>query len=68
MRTLYLEPVTQHLLVEKASEQVGEEVLRCQRISSSRTKHPYAIEAETDAKYLEHASKLIAEVGGFNPS
>jgi len=65
MRTLYLEPVTQDLLVEKASQEVGEEILRCQRISSSRKKHPYAIESETDAEYLEHASKLIAEVGDF---
>ncbi len=65
MRTLYLEPVTQDLLSQKASEEAGEEVLHCQRISSSSRKHPYAIESETDAKYLEHASKLIAEVGDF---
>ena len=65
MRTLYLEPVTQDLLIEKASQEVGEQVLRCHRISSSHKKHPYAIKSETDAKYLEHASKLIAAVGDF---
>ena len=65
MRTLYLEPVTQDLLAEKASQETGEEILHCQRISSSRKKHPYPIQSETDAQYLEHASKLIAEVGDF---
>lgn len=65
MRTMYLEPVTQDLLAEKASQEVGEEILRCQRISSSRKKHPYPIQSETDAQYLARASKLIAEVGDF---
>ena len=65
MRTLYLEPVTQDLLAEKASQEVGEEILRCQRISSSRKKHPYPIQSEIDAQYIAHASKLIAKVGNF---
>jgi len=65
MRTLYLEPVTQDLLAEKASQEVGEEILSCQRISSSRKKHPYPIQSETDTQYLVRASKLIAEVGDF---
>lgn len=65
MRTLYLEPITQDLLVEKASQELGEEILLCQRISSSHKKHPYSIQSETDARYLEHASELIAEVGDF---
>lgn len=65
MRTLYLEPVTQDLLAEKASQEVGEEVLSCQRISSSRRKQQYIIKTESDAKYLQRARNLIGEVGDF---
>ena len=65
MRTLYLEPLTQDLLVEKASQEVREDVLSCQRISSSRRKHQYIVETESDAKYVERARKLIGDVGDF---
>jgi hypothetical protein len=65
MRTLYVEPLTEKLLLEKASQEVGEEVRHCQRISSSHRKHPYAIQSETDVEYLQHARKLVTDVGDF---
>lgn len=65
MKTFYLEPVTEGMLAEKLSREVGEEILRCERISSLHRKHPYEIKSELDAKYLEHARKIIGDVGDF---
>jgi len=65
MKTFYLEPVTDDMLAEKVSHEVGEEVLRCERISSLNRKRPYEIKNELDAKYLEHAKKIIGDVGDF---
>ena len=65
MRTLYLEPVTQDLLEEKASRELGEHVLQCQRISSSYNKHQYSVETGSDIEYLERAGKIIGKVGDF---
>ena len=65
MKTFYLEPVTDNMLAEKLSREMGKEVLRCERMSSLHRKHPYEIKNEPDAKYLEHARKIIGDVGDF---
>lgn len=65
MKTFYLEPITEDMLAEKLSREVGEEVLRWQRISSLHRKHPYEIKNELDAKYLEHAKRIIGDAGNF---
>lgn len=65
MRTFYLEPITEDVLAEKVSREAGEEVLRCERTSSLHRKHPYEIKNEPDAKYLEHAKRIIGDVGDF---
>ena len=65
MKTFYLEPVTDDMIAEKLRREVGEEILRCERMSSSYRKHPYEISNEADAKYLEHAKKIIGDVGDF---
>ena len=65
MKTVYLEPITEDMLTERLSNELGEKILRYQRISSSHRKHPYDVKNELDAKYLEHAKKIIGDVGGF---
>lgn len=65
MRTFYLEPVTEDMLAEKLSCEVGEEVLHYERMFSSHKKHPYEIKNEIDAKYLQHARNFIGDVGEF---
>lgn len=65
METFYLEPVTEDMIAEKLRREVGEEILRCERISSLRRKHPYETKTERDAIYLEHAKKTIGDVGDF---
>ena len=65
MKTFYVEPVTEDMLAEKLSREVGEEVLRCERISSLHRKHSYEIKNELDAKYLEHAKRIIGDAGDF---
>ena len=65
MKTFYLEPVTEDMIAEKLRHEVGEEILRFERMSSLHRKHPYEISNEPDAKYLEHAKKIIGDVGDF---
>jgi len=65
MKTFYLEPVTEDMVAEKLSSEAGEEILHYERISSLYRKHPYKIKNEHDAKYLEHAKKIIGDVGDF---
>jgi len=65
MKAFYLEPVTEDMIAKKLSREVGEEILRCERMSSLYRKHPYEIKNEPDAKYLEHAKKIIGDVGDF---
>lgn len=65
METFYLEPVTEDMIAEKLRREVGEEILRCERISSLHRKHPYETKTERDAIYLEHAKKTIGDVGDF---
>lgn len=65
MKTFYLEPVTEDMVVEKLRREVGEETLRFERKSSLHRKHPYEIRNEADAQYLEHAKKIIGDVGDF---
>jgi hypothetical protein len=65
METFYLEPVTEDMIIEKLSREAGEEILGYERISSLTRKHPYEIKNEQDAKYLEDAKKIIADVGDF---
>lgn len=65
VKTFYVEPVTEDMLTEELSRQAGEEVLHCERISSLHQKHPYEIKNEPDAKYLEHAKKIIGDAGDF---
>jgi len=65
MKTFYLEPVTEAMIVEKLRREVREEVLRFETMSSSRKKYPYEIKNEADVKYLERAKKIIGDVGDF---
>ncbi len=65
MKTFYLEPITEAMIVENLNREVGEEVLRFETISSSRKKYAYEIKNEADAKYLERAKKIIGDVGDF---
>ena len=65
MKTFYLEPVTEDMIAERLRREVGEEILGFQRMSSLHRKHPYEIRNETDEKYLEHAKRIIGDVGDF---
>jgi len=65
MKTFYLEPVTDDMIADKLRHEVGEEVLRFERMSSSRKKYLYEIRNEADAKYLERAKEIIGDVGDF---
>ena len=65
MKTFYLEPITEDMIVEKLRHEVGEEILHYERMSSSHKKHAYEISNEADAKYLECAKKIIGDVGDF---
>ena len=65
MKTFYLEPVTEDMIAEKLSREVREEIVRYERMSSSHRKYPYEIRSEPDAKYLEHAERIIGDVGDF---
>jgi len=65
VKTFYLEPVTEDMVAEKLSREAGEKILRYERISSLPRKHSYEIKNEPDAKYLEHAKKIIGDVGDF---
>lgn len=65
MKTFYLKPVTDDMISEKLSAEVGEEIVQYQRVSSSHRKHAYQIKNDRDARYLEHAEKIIGDVGDF---
>jgi len=65
MTTFYLEPVTEDVIAEKLRCEAGEEILRYEKTSSLHRKHPYEIRNEPDAKYLEHAKRIIGDVGDF---
>ena len=65
MKTFYLEPVTEDVIAEKLRREVGEEIQHWERVSSFHRKHRYEIRNEADAKYLEHAKKVIGDVGDF---
>ena len=65
MKTFYLEPVTENMIAEKLRREVGEDIQHWESKSSSHKKYPYEIRNEADAKYLDHAKKIIGEVGDF---
>lgn len=65
MKTFYLEPVTDDMIAEKLRCEAGEEIQHWERMSSLHRKRPYEIRNEADAKYLEHARKIIGDVGDF---
>jgi len=65
MKAFYLEPITPDMLAKKLTRELGEQVLRYERISSLHNKHPYEVKNELYKKYLEHAKQILDDVGGF---
>jgi len=65
MKAFYLEPITADMLAKKLTHELGEQVLRYERISSLHNKHPYKVKNELYKKYLEHAKQILDDVGGF---
>jgi len=65
MKVSYLQPVTDDILIRKLRLEVGEKILHYERISSAPNKEPYRIKNELDLKYLEHAKRIITDVGDF---
>ena len=65
MKAFYIEPITQRMLSEKLTEELGEHVLRYERISSLHNKHPYRVKNGLYAKYLDRAKQILDDVGEF---
>jgi len=65
MKAFCLEPVTEEMVAEKISREVGGDVLRYERISSLHSRHPYQVKNELHAEYLEDAKSIIGDVGDF---
>jgi hypothetical protein len=65
MKVSYLQPVTDDILIRKLYLEMGEKVLHYERISSTPKKEPYRINNELDLRYLEHAKRIITDVGDF---
>ena len=65
MKVSYLQPVTDDILIRKLHLELGEKILHYERISSTPKKDPYRINNELDLRYLEHAKRIITDVGDF---
>jgi len=65
MKVSYLQPVTNDILIRKLHLELGEKILHYERISSTPKKDPYRINNELDLRYLEHAKRIITDVGDF---
>lgn len=53
------------MLIEKLTNELGEQVLHYERISSLHSKHPYRVKNDLYSKYLDRAIQILDDVGEF---